>query len=291
MCNGKVALITGSSRGIGRGCAYALAKTGYDIAIHHSKSLDEAEKTLEEVKAMGVRAVIIQGDMGDPNVPGRLVNETISQLGRLDVLVSNAGSTRFEGILEITPEVMDRIYAVNFKGMILVAQAAARYMVENGIKGSIIFNTSIRSFSPHSNDGVYGSLKAGINRIIKSLAVDLGRYGIRVNGFSPGVTNVRTPDPEEEAKDPFYKNAHRFIPLRRPGYADDMGGVVKWLASEDASYVTGQVIRVDGGLSAVGVPENILELVDLFEIKEWLNIDEKFIKEFEDGMRLFRLPS
>jgi NAD(P)-dependent dehydrogenase (short-subunit alcohol dehydrogenase family) len=289
MGNGKVAFVTGSSRGIGRGCAHALAKAGYDIVINHSHSLEAAEKTLAEVKAIGVRALILQGDMGEIGVHQRLVDETITQLGRLDVLVNNAGITRFEGILDITPETMDYLYNVDFRGMILMAQAAARYMVKNEVKGSIIFNTSIRSFSPHPTDCVYGALKAGLNRIIKSFAVDLGRYGIRVNGFSPGVTNVWAPDPEDEKKNPFYKNAYRFIPLRRPGYAADMGGPVVWLASDDSSYVTGQVICVDGGLSAVGMPEHYADLTDLYELKDWLVIDEdskldKFFVEIKDKM-------
>jgi NAD(P)-dependent dehydrogenase (short-subunit alcohol dehydrogenase family) len=274
MGNGKVALVTGSSRGIGRGVALALAKAGYDIAVHHSQSQEAAERTLGEVRALGVKACLLQGDTGEVSVPQRLVDETVAALGRLDVLVSNAGITRFEGILDIKPETMDELYNVDFRGMILAAQAAARYMVKNNVKGSIIFNTSIRSFSPHSTDGVYGALKAGMNRIIKSFAVDLGRYGIRVNGFSPGVTNVRAPSPEEEANSPFYRNSHRFIPLRRNGYAYDMGGPVVWLASEDSAYVTGQVICVDGGLSAVGVPERLGELNNLYALDEWLAVGE-----------------
>jgi len=274
MGNGKVAFVTGSSRGIGRGCAHALAKAGYDIVIHHSESQEAAEKTLAEVRAMGVRAILLQGDMGETGVHQRLVDETITQLGRLDVMVNNAGITRFEGILDITTEIMDYLYKVDFRGMILMAQAAARYMVKNEVKGSIIFNTSIRSFSPHTTDGVYGALKAGMNRIIKSFAVDLGRYGIRVNGFSPGVTNVWVPDPEDEKKNPFYRNVHRFIPLRRPGYAADMGGPVVWLASDDSAYVTGQVICVDGGLSAVGMPENYTDLISFYDLEDWLVIDE-----------------
>lgn len=270
MGNGKVALVTGSSRGIGRGVAKALARDGYDVALHHSKSPEDAQKTRLEIEAMGVKSCILQGDMGDISVPQRLVDETVSNLGRLDVLVSSAGLTRFEGILDITPETMDLLYNVDFRGMILMGQAAARYMVANGIKGSLVFNTSIRSFSAHSTDGVYGALKAGMNRVIESFAIDLGRHGIRVNAFSPGVTNVRAPEPEEEMANPFYKNSHRFIPLRRNGYADDMGGVVAWLVSNAASYVTGQVIRVDGGASVVGMPESIGDMTDLYEVQDWL---------------------
>ncbi|MDF2960699.1 MAG: 3-ketoacyl-ACP reductase [Paenibacillus sp.] len=268
MRNGKVALVTGSSKGIGRGIAYALAGVGYDIAVHYHSSEKEALEVVSDIEAMGVKTCLLEGDMGDPDVPGRLVKETVERLGRLDVLVSNAGFTVFQGILDITVEKMDALYRVNFRGMILMGQAAARYMVQEGIKGCILFNTSVRSFSPHGSDGVYGSLKAGLNRMIESFAIDLGKYGIRVNGFSPGVTNVRVPEPEEEAVHPFYKDSHRFIPLRRNGYAKDMGGPVVWLASDAASYVTGQVIRVDGGLSVVGAPESFKELQDFFDVKD-----------------------
>jgi len=270
MRNGKVALITGASKGIGRGVAYALAREGYDIAVHYNSSDQEVLEVVSKIEAMGVKTCLLKGDMGDPDVPGKLVNETVEKLGRLDVLVSNAGFTVFEGILDITVEKMDALYNVNFRGMILMGQAAARYMVKEGIKGCILFNTSVRSFSPHGSDGVYGSLKAGLNRMIESFAIDLGKYGIRVNGFSPGVTNVRAPEPEDEAIHPFYKDSHRFIPLRRNGYAEDMAGAVVWLASEAASYVTGQVIRIDGGLSVVGAPESFKELQDFFQIEDKL---------------------
>lgn len=272
MSNGKVALVTGSSKGIGRGVAIALADAGYDVAVHYSTSEAEANEVVSQIEAKGVKTCLLKGDMGDPHVPEQLVQDTVDQLGRLDVVVSNAGFTVFEPILDMTIDVMDALYRVNFRGMILLGQAAAKYMVKENVKGCILFNTSVRSFSPHANDGIYGSLKAGLNRMIESFAIDLGKYGIRVNGFSPGVTNVRAPEPEDEAQHPFYKDSHRFIPLRRNGYAHDMGGVVVWLASDAASYVTGQVIRVDGGLSVVGAPESFKELQDFFDVKDKLNL-------------------
>ena len=276
MRNGKVALITGSSSGIGRGCAFALARDGYDIAVHYNNSEEKALQVVEDIKALGVNVCLLHGDTGDPDVPERLVRETAEKLGRLDVLVSNAGFTRFERLMDITVEVMDAIYRVNYRGMILMAREAARYMVREKIKGVILFNTSIRSFSPHPSDGVYGSLKAGMNRIIESFALDMGDYGIRVNGFSPGVTNVRSAKPEDEAQNPFYRESPRFIPLWRNGYAEDMGDVVAFLASDKASYITGQVIKVDGGLSAVGGAEF------LDHVKEYYRIDD-FLKEEYQG--------
>jgi NAD(P)-dependent dehydrogenase (short-subunit alcohol dehydrogenase family) len=268
MRNGKVAAVTGSSKGIGRAIAFALAGAGYDVAVHYNTSEKEAFDVAAKIEELGAKTCLIQGDTGDPAVPDKIVKETVEKLGRLDVMVVSAGFTTYENLMDITVENTDRLYQVDFRGFILCARAAARYMVREGVKGSILFNTSVRSFSAHSNDGVYGALKAGLNRIIKSFAIDMGRYGIRVNGFSPGITNVRAPKPEDEKIHPFYKDTHRFVPLRRNGYAEDMGGPVVWLASDAASYVTGQVIRVDGGLSIVGVPESFQHMGDLYEIDD-----------------------
>jgi NAD(P)-dependent dehydrogenase (short-subunit alcohol dehydrogenase family) len=274
MGNGKVALVTGSSRGIGRGVALAFAKAGYDVAVHHSRSQEAAEKTLADIQALGVKACLLAGDTGFADVPERLVRETVEKLGRLDVLVNNAGITRIEGPLQMTAETTDEIYRVDFRGMILCASAAAKYMVDNNIHGNIIFNTSIRSVSPHGNDVVYGGLKAGLNRVIQSFAVELGPHGIRVNGFAPGITNVWQPEPELEKDNPFYGYSSRFIPLRRNGYAEDMGNVALFLASDAASYVTGQVIFVDGGVSAIGKPEGFFDLEMLFDVADSLNPPE-----------------
>jgi NAD(P)-dependent dehydrogenase (short-subunit alcohol dehydrogenase family) len=285
--NGKTALVTGSSKGIGAGVALALAADGYDIAVHYSSSEKQALEVKAQIETMGVHACLLQGDTSDAEVPGRLVQETVSALGRLDVLVNNAGITLMEELREITPEVMDKLYRINYRGMILGAGAAARYMVENEIRGSIIFNTSIRSFAPHSSDGIYGGLKAGLNRTIRSFAIDLGRYGIRVNGFSPGVTNVMCPDPEEEAANPFYKYTHKYIPLRRNGYAADMGNAVSFLASDKASYITGQVLCVDGGLSIVGAPEHLMDLFNAFDVQDIVNAPDWSPETFREEMQAF----
>jgi NAD(P)-dependent dehydrogenase (short-subunit alcohol dehydrogenase family) len=268
MRNGKVALVTGSSTGIGAGVARALAQDGFDLAIHYNRSEEAAKKVAADCEASGVKTCILHGDTAEADTPRRLVRETVEKLGRLDVQVNNAGITRFQATRDITAEVMDSLYYLNYRGMILGASEAAKVMVESGTNGVIIFNTSIRSFAPHSVDGIYGGLKAGLNRTIASLAIDLGRYGIRVNGFSPGVTNVRVPDPADEALDSFYKDSPKFIPLRRNGYAEDMGNVVSFLASEKSSYITGQVICVDGGMSIVGAPEYISDLFNAFDVRE-----------------------
>ena len=266
----KVALVTGSSSGIGRSAAKALARAGYDIAVHYQNSEEKALAAVAEIEALGAKTCLLRGDMGDPDVPARLVSETAAALGRLDLLVSNAGFTKFEKLLDITVDMMDQLYRVDFRGMILMAQAAARYMVESGTRGVMLFNTSVRSFNAHESDGVYGALKAGMNRIVESFALDMAKYGIRVNGFSPGVINVRAPAPEDEKKHYFLSQTHRFIPLRRNGYANDLDGVIVFLASDAAAYITGQVIRVDGGLSVVGAPEGFEHIHEFFDVGDYL---------------------
>ena len=278
MRNGKVALVTGSSSGIGAAVAKALARDGYDIALHYNRSPERARGVQEEIEAMGVRTCLLHGDTSDAEVPRRLVRETVEKLGRLDVDVNNAGITRIQTPREITAEIMDSMYYLDYRGMVLGASEAAKYMVENGVQGTILFNTSIRSFAPHSSDGVYGGLKAALNRTIQSFAIDLGRYGIRVNGYSPGVTNVRSPKAEDEALNPFYRDSPKFIPLRRNGYAEDMGNVVSFLASEKASYITGQVICVDGGLSIVGGAEHLPDLFDAYDVQD---IAKSYVSEEE----------
>ena len=279
MRNGKVALVTGSSTGIGAGIAKQLAKDGYDVAIHYNRSDEFALAVQETCESYGVKTCLLQGNLSDKDVPGRLVRETVEKLGRLDVDVNSAGITRLQRLREIDADVMDSMYQLNFRGMILGAKEAAKYMVENGVQGTILFNTSIRAFAEHSSDAVYGGLKAGLNRAIASFALDLGRYGIRVNGFSPGVINVAAPDPEDEQKNSFYRNSARFIPLRRNGYAEDIANVVSFLASEKASYITGQVICVDGGLSITGGPESLRDLFDAMDVLD-------LAKDFDPNERM-----
>ena len=289
MRNGKVALVTGSSTGIGAAVAKQLARDGYDIAVHYNSSREEGEKVLETVRAAGVNGCLLHGNTAEVDVPDRLIAECVEQLGRLDVLVNNAGITRFEDLRDIKPETMDSLYNLDFRGMILCAKAAANYMVENGVQGVILFNTSIRSFSPHTSDAVYAGLKAGLNRAIESFAIDLGPYGIRVNGFSPGVIDVRTPEDQDSRDSIWYRDHWRYIPLRRVGRPVDMGNVVSLLVSDKASYITGQVLRADGGLSVLGAPDNMGDIFRIFDIKELVvNYNEDEERRKVEEMRAAR---
>ena len=267
----KVALVTGAARGIGRGIALAFAQAGYDVSIHYGHSQEAAVQLQGEIQQLGVRGHIVQGDMEDPETPVRIVSETVHVLGRLDVLVSNAGFFAKDSLASCDVELMDRLYRTNFRGMALCVHAAAAYFRENGILGCILLNTSVRAYCAHVDDCTYGALKEGLNRMISSFALALGPDGIRVNGFAPGVINVTCPEREREAQDSFYGNTHRFIPLRRNGRAADVADPVLFLASEQARYITGTVLQIDGGLSCVGAPEDLLGVRQVFDVTDWQN--------------------
>jgi glucose 1-dehydrogenase len=249
---GKKALVTGASRGIGKGIALAMASEGYDLCITYSKSKDEAESVAATIRnAHGRRCIILHADMDKENDPGRVVERAASELGQIDVLVNNAGKTIFEPITEMTEENLNYLINLDFKAYLLAARAASKHMIERQIKGSIINITSTRGKRAYPGDAVYGGMKAALERAMESIALDLAPYGIRVNCIAPGAIRVR--DTVEAKK--FYESLSKRIPLGREGVPSDIGNAVVWLASEKASYITGTTLKIDGGLTLPGMPE------------------------------------
>lgn len=249
----QIALVTGASRGIGRGTAWVLAEQGYDMAITHLEGeRADAEAVAERIRSeYGRSCVVLQGDLTDESTPARFVDETVAAYGRLDVLVNNAGLSKFEPIQSLTLDVTDYTYKLNFRAPLLAMQAAARHMIDQSIAGRMINITSSRAERAYPGDGVYGGLKAALARATQSIALDLAAYGIRVNCVAPGATIVREPRGE------YYERFGHKIPLTRMGETSDVGQAVAWLASEQSSYVTGVNLRVDGGLILPGMPEDI----------------------------------
>ena len=165
-----------------------------------------------------------------------LLEKSVEALGGLDLLVNNAGVTRFENLLDMTPEVFDLLFNLDFKNYILMMQAAARYMVRHKVRGSLVNITSSRGERAYAGDFLYGGLKAGLNRAIQSIALDLAPYGIRVNNVAPGATRVREKEELETQGQPdFWDDLGRKIPLERCGTPQDMGEAVAFLASEKAA--------------------------------------------------------
>ena len=194
---------------------------------------------------MGRRCFYYQANMEERDAPDIAVGKAIADLGRIDVLVTVAGLTRWNTVAGLTADQIDLLYNCDYRAVLLCTGAAARHMVENEIKGSIVHISSVHAHAAWYDDGVYGGLKAAINRTTESEALDLSLYGIRVNCVSPGMTSVRGPDtPENLGREWAYK-----IPLGRYGCARDIANAIVFLASDKASYITGVTLKVDGGMS------------------------------------------
>lgn len=259
----KKALITGASRGIGKGIALAMAKEGYDLAISYASKQEEAEKVAQEIRAMGRQCHVFQAKLQVHGAGEALIDKAIDALGGLDVLVNNAGLTICEELPDISDDNLDLLLDLDFRNYIVMMRHAVKYMIANGIKGSIVNITSSRGERAYPADGIYGGLKAGLNRAIQSFALDVGKYGIRINNVAPGAIRIRK---NEEIHTmglglptTFWDDMGQRIPLGRAGLPDDIAQAVIFLASEKASYITGLTIRVDGGLILPGMPEYVPE--------------------------------
>ncbi len=249
----KKAFITGGSHGIGKGIARELAKNGYDIAITYNARKDGAEQLHEEITKNGGKCFYYQASLDVHGVAEEVTAKAIEDLGGLDLLVCNAGRTIHTHILDLNVEHLDFLYNLNYRSHILCSKIAANYMVENKIQGNIIFITSTRSLRAYPEDCIYGGLKSALNRTAESLAIDLSHYGIRVNCIAPGLTNTEdNPTMSQLQRADWIVNK---IPLGRSGTSNEVGRLVCYIASDDARYMTGDIIKLDGGLILPGTPE------------------------------------
>ena len=242
---------TGGGWHIGQGIAIVLAEQGYDIAATYATSADGALETKRQVEALGRRCFIFEAHLETPDGPENAVKQARESLGRLDIMVCNAGRDMRNSVLTSTAEDYDYLYTNSLRNYFLCVGAAARYMVKDSIEGSIIMITSTRARSPHPDDFFYGSIKAAMERACKSMALDLSAYNIRVNCVAPGAT--WKPDKDGNLPDsPFLRES---IPMHRTGTVRDVGEAVAFLAGDKASYITGTTLLVDGGLTLPGLLE------------------------------------
>lgn len=246
------AFVTGGSRGIGSGIVDVLSDAGYDVAFSYNSKQEEAEQLAMKVKEKGVNCFYFQASLNEKDVAEKVTKQAIEALGGIDLMVCNAGMTKFSEVKDLNDDLLDFIYTLNYRSYMICARESSNYMTANGIHGNIIFITSTRGFRAYGNDHIYGGMKAALNRSCESLAIDLAKYGIRVNAVAPGYTAVRgemTMETLTAAK--FTKD----IPLKRGGTPREVGHLVKYIASKEADYMTGNIVKLDGGLILPGPPE------------------------------------
>jgi glucose 1-dehydrogenase len=245
---GKKILVTGSSKGIGRGIAVRFAQEGADVVINYNSDPNGADEALAEVKAAGRHGVAIQGNTGSVDAVRQLVARSVDALGGLDVLVNNAGIESHAPFWDVSEADYDRILNVNLKGVFFGSQAFVQHCRTRGRGGKIINISSVHEDLAFPNFAAYCASKGGLRMLARTLAVELGPLGITINNIAPGA--IETPINAKLLNDPEKLGAlTRQIPLGRLGQPGDVAGLATFLASNDSDYVTGSTYFVDGGLT------------------------------------------
>ena len=242
---GKVAVVSGASKGIGAGIAEDLAREGAAVVVNYAKSPAQAEAVVKKIKAAGGVAKAVQADLSKPGDARKLIAAAVTEFGKLDILVNNAGVYSFVPLDQIDEELYERIFGLNVKGLLFTTQAAVKAFGENG--GAVINISSIASLSAVPTSSVYSATKAAVDSFTRTLAAELGPKGIRVNSVLPGpveTEGTQAMEGFEQLRDTFVPQT----PLGRIGQPRDIATAVSFLASEDSGWITGQVIPVSGGL-------------------------------------------
>lgn len=244
----KVALVTGSSQGIGRAIAERFAQEGADVVINYNRTPGGAEEALRNVEAAGRRGLIVKADLSSVAEVRKLVATAIEHFGRLDVLVNNAGIETHAPFWEVTEEDYDRVLNVNLKGVFFATQEMVRHLMQTKRRGKIVNISSVHEELPFPNFAAYCASKGGLKMLTRNLSVELGQLGININSIAPGA--IETPINTKLLNDPQKLSALLTqIPLSRLGKPNDVSGLAVFLASDDADYVTGSTYFVDGGLT------------------------------------------
>jgi len=242
----KVAIVTGSARGIGRAIALKLAEVGADIVVNDiAAAADALESTAAEIRALNRKALAVTADVSSPPDVARLIETAVSSLGRIDILVNNAGVTRDQLIMRMTDEDWDTVLNIDLKSAFLCTRAVLRYMMKQRW-GRIISIASVVGIMGNAGQANYASAKAGVIGLTKSIAKEVGSRGITANAIAPGFIETRmTENLDEKQRQALVQR----IPLGSIGTPRDVAEAVAFLASEEAKYITGQVLCVDGGMA------------------------------------------
>ncbi len=242
--NNHVVLVTGASKGIGAGIAIEAAREGADVIVNYCSDRDGAEATLEQVKELGRRGMVVKCDVSQKDQVDRMVTAGITELGKIDVLVNNSGIALWKPFLELDEDNWDRTLDVNLKSVFLCSQAVARHLVDMGIPGSIVSISSIAAHGALDCLVPYCASKGGMTLVTKAIATELAPYGIRANAVAAGTVDIK----RNRNTDPDYPDSWvPFIPMGRVGTVEEIAKPVVFLASNEAAYITGQTFWVDGG--------------------------------------------
>lgn len=244
---GKVALVTGASKGIGAGIARELAERGAAVAINYSGSKSAAEKLVAEIKALGGKAIAVQANVADPDTIAPMVKTVAAQLGPIDILVNNAGVYEFGSLDQITPDHFHKQFNVNVLGLLLTTQAAVAHF--NPAGGSVINIGSVVGKMAFPNAAVYSATKGAVDSITVSLSKELGPRGIRVNALNPGLIETEGTHGAGMIGSEFSTGAAKETPLGRIGQPQDVATAAAFLASADAGWINGQTIYASGGFT------------------------------------------
>jgi 3-oxoacyl-[acyl-carrier protein] reductase len=242
---GRVAIVTGASRGIGKAIAVALGEAGAKVVINYNKSADEANAVVEAIKSAGGDALAIQADVSQAADATRLVDETVKAYGKLEILVNNAGITRDTLIMRMSEADWDAVLDTNLKSAYLITKAATRHLLKAKSAGRVVNITSISGQAGSGGQANYSAAKAGLIGFTKALAREIASRGVTVNAVAPGFIET---DMTAVLADEFKQKALAQIPLERMGKPEDVAQAVVFLASDAAGYITGQVLAVDGGM-------------------------------------------
>lgn len=241
----KRVLVTGASKGVGRGIAIGFAQAGWDVAINYHGDLNGANETRAAIEKMGRRCITLQGDVGSKADVDAMFNKIDLEFNGIDCVVNNAGRQTWAPLLELSEEDWDNTIRTNLKGTFLCTQAGAKLMRTRGTPGTIINIGSGANKQPFLNLVDYCASKGGIDQLTRVSACELGQYGIRVNCVAPGAIEIE----RTRAESPDYaKTWSEITPIARVGQVEDIANMVTHLASDAASFITGQTVYVDGGL-------------------------------------------
>jgi len=242
---GQVALVTGAARGIGRGCALELARNGADVAVNDRARTPQLESVATEISALGCRASIVEGDIFQRPIAEQVTERAIDELGHIDILISNPALQKRSDFLDYDPATFTKVIEGTLISGFHMSQLAARHMVKRGSGGKIIFISSVHALIPYSRSVAYNAGKSGLNHMAFTIAGELSQYRINVNVIEPGW--IDTPGEHEAFGDAAMAQAGAALPWGRLGTPEDIGKAAVFLASNDADYITGMALRVDGG--------------------------------------------